>query len=50
MRRYNSLKVKHEIFYKYERMLLVAFIKSSNQKFDISCMILVDYISRLIYR
>jgi hypothetical protein len=42
-RSYNSLQTEHEIFYTFERMLLAAVIKSSNSKFYISCMILVDY-------
>ena len=37
MRSYNSLEVEHGLFYKFERMLLVAVIKPSNPKFDISC-------------
>lgn len=41
---YTSLQVKLEIFYKIERMLSVAVIKSSNPLFEVSCMILVDWI------
>jgi hypothetical protein len=48
MRSYNSQEVEHDIFYKCERMLLMAVIKSSNPKFYISCMILDDCICKCI--